>query len=402
MTCVHEHPLDPTEQSAAEPGIAVHGGQKNTNQIQPLVVVILSASDGASNLEAQVRSILNQTWPNLRLLVHNDAASEDAWTTQTAEDAAHTWRLDPRVLILPVHRTGQTPNPLQLLGMIDAQSEFMSFVGAAEVWHPEKLARAMACLLPCADERPALYTAEGMGADEALNAIGALPAHAISNRTTPANLRPKRPKPSSFGNALIENLVKGKTMVLNPPAVALLKSAGVPAEAITHDWWASLVVAAFGQVVCDPCPPGLGPPKNEARAANLALRRQSANAESAWFLKPDNLHRIVAQAASFRSHFGAMPSLKTRDRRVLDRLVRGSALDRCALAFGRHLSCQRSLDDALLRMRLLAGPWPDVCNDLIGNCHISNSTSHTCPSIPRLKLVVPSRQTGLPTSATKH
>src|SRR5690606_36259017 len=62
------------------------------------------------------------------------------------------------------------------------------------------------------------------------------------------------PQPPSFSYALVENVATGCTIALNWAGVELLRSKPMPDAAIMHDWWAYLVISAFGIVVYDPVP----------------------------------------------------------------------------------------------------------------------------------------------------
>src|SRR5699024_4485894 len=59
-------------------------------------------------------------------------------------------------------------------------------------------------------------------------------------------------RPSKY-NAPVENIVTGCTMALNSSARKLLISAK-PMDYMMHDWWAYLVIAFFGEIICDQTP----------------------------------------------------------------------------------------------------------------------------------------------------
>ena len=58
-----------------------------------------------------------------------------------------------------------------------------------------------------------------------------------------------------FRNALVQSIAGGNTMVFNRAARDLLRRAGEDVEAVTHDWWAyMLVTSCGGEVHYDPYP----------------------------------------------------------------------------------------------------------------------------------------------------
>ena len=48
-----------------------------------------------------------------------------------------------------------------------------------------------------------------------------------------------------FGNALVQSIAGGNTMLFNPAAKALLEAAR-PAAVVAHDWWIYLLVSGAG------------------------------------------------------------------------------------------------------------------------------------------------------------
>jgi hypothetical protein len=61
------------------------------------------------------------------------------------------------------------------------------------------------------------------------------------------------PKKIGFGNALVENIATGCTMVLNKKAILLI-SEKLPDHVYIHDWWCYLVISCFGEILFDPHP----------------------------------------------------------------------------------------------------------------------------------------------------
>lgn len=99
----------------------------------------------------------------------------------------------------------------------------------------------------------------------------------------------QHPRGPSFGNALVQNILAGNTLVLSPAAGRILaesvpaaRRAGVP----HHDWWVYQVLAGAGaRIECDP-EPGLlyrqhggnhmghhGPVQGRLRRMGIVMRR---------------------------------------------------------------------------------------------------------------------------------
>jgi Glycosyl transferase family 2 len=129
---------------------------------------------------------------------------------------------------------------------------YLAFADQDDVWHQDKMARAVAVILQLEARMgagvPILYCAR---------------ACRINSRGMPLGLTPMARRGPGFANALIENIALGCTIVLNPAARALLLSVPLPPPSLAigqkgapiwHDWWCYLVVSAFGHVVYDPRP----------------------------------------------------------------------------------------------------------------------------------------------------
>lgn len=109
-----------------------------TNSPRPTVAVLMATFDGAAYLDAQMASILDQTGVDVTVFVSDDGSRDG-----TAERLAQ-WT-DDRVQLIPPRRSGGAgQNFLRLLRDAPWQAyDFVSFADQDDVWHPDKLARAV-------------------------------------------------------------------------------------------------------------------------------------------------------------------------------------------------------------------------------------------------------------------
>lgn len=294
----------------------------------PSSCVLLSTYNGARHLDEQLDSVLVQDVPGvLRVLVRDDGSRDG--TIALLEDRA---RRDPRVVLDAGQNIGVVRSFHQLLADDRAEADYVAFCDQDDVWLPGKLARGIRTL-----ERfgatPALYCARVALVDAALRPLGDSP---------PIQREP------AFENALVENIATGCTIVMNAAARALLLSAWPDRRVNMHDWWAYLVVSAFGHVVYDsePC---------------LLYRQHGGNVVGArvgwrlWVQRGarflDGSHRTLAseQAEEFAARYGAR--LTARHRRTLERFLAGrrSAARRLRYAATADVWRQRTIDSAILR-----------------------------------------------------
>lgn len=196
----------------------------------------MATYNGGRYLGEQIDSILGQSDGALRLLIRDDGSSDNT-VTMARQYAAR----DPRILdVLQGERLGVIGSFFHLLHHSAEDAATIAFADQDDVWLPDKLARARHALdhqVPAG--QPGLYCSRLNYVDAALEPLGQSPL-------------PRRPP--CLANALVENIAAGCTILLNRPAVTLLRAVAPPAAVQMHDWWFYMVIAACGMVVHDPEP----------------------------------------------------------------------------------------------------------------------------------------------------
>jgi hypothetical protein len=196
-------------------------------------------------------------------------------------------------------------------------------------------------------EQPALYCSAQMLADENLQPLQATPAW---------------PRAPSFVGALAENLVTGCTAALNRPAVALLKSAGVPEGVFFHDWWLYLVLSAFGVVVHDN-QPSLLYRQHGANLIGHGVGEVGRHIRILRFLaKYDWVGIMLGQITALKRCYG--DQLDAGQRSFLEKnfvMASATLVPRWRMLFGRQSWRQTALKEILFRTLLLLyklNVWP--------------------------------------------
>lgn len=195
--------------------------------------ILLCTRNGAEWLPEQLDSIARQTHPHWSLWVSDDGSTDGTRQVLEAFDKRHPGRLE-RVTDGP--RQGAAANYLNLLCHPDLPQGTVALSDQDDVWLTEKLARAAGVLglgrHDARDHAPRAYAARFLLADQTLG------------RSRMSSDWPRGP---SFGNALVQNIMSGHSMVMNGAALGLVRRAGTPLVA-HHDWWLYLLFAASG---CD-------------------------------------------------------------------------------------------------------------------------------------------------------
>jgi hypothetical protein len=161
------------------------------------------------------------------------------------------------------------------------------------------------------------------------------------------------PRRIGFGNAIVENIASGCTIVINRPARDLLLT-NIPSKCFMHDWWCYLYISCFGEIVFDDC-------------ARIKYRLHGGNKIGAattfidefgrrvirFFNSDGGVFRLSDQAESFIKACG--DRLPEGQRKILDLVISGksSFKKRVRLAVSRHIWRQRKIDDLILRILIL-------------------------------------------------
>jgi glycosyltransferase involved in cell wall biosynthesis len=199
------------------------------------VAILLGTKDGAAHLGDQLRSFADQSHKNW-LLVVSDDGSRDATREMIERFAA---KQPQPVTVRQGPQRGAAANFLALAADPSIAADFFAFSDQDDIWHTDKLARALACLAMAPDGAPALYCGRTELMTEDGRHYGASPLFR---------------RPPSFRNALVQSLGGGNTMVFNSAAKRLIEQTGAH-NVVLHDWWLYQLISGAGGAVCyDPCP----------------------------------------------------------------------------------------------------------------------------------------------------
>lgn len=297
------------------------------------VTVVLSTFNGSAFLQEQLNSLYAQSYPAARILVRDDGSSD---STRQILQREHVLA---RIAMLPSRgNLGATSSFFELLKVAsETKTEFVAFCDQDDVWRHDKISRAVAALSAFGNLRPVMYCSRLEVVDAGLTSTGFTPL----------------PGKMGFGNALVENVCVGCTIMLNRQALDLV-CRHLPQRAPAHDWWCYLVVSCFGEIVFDP-------------DASIQYRQHRNNVFGVATGKLDRLNRNFLrfagrrnghrwqsdQAAEFLSSFG--DSIPGAQRQLLQAFVaaKSSFWRRARIAMSREFWRQKKLDDLVWRLLVL-------------------------------------------------
>ncbi|MBL8334049.1 MAG: glycosyltransferase family 2 protein [Rubrivivax sp.] len=207
------------------------------NPSVPKVAVLMCTMQGQHFLAEQLNSIATQTHPRWAIWASDDGS--DDHTHAILEYYQSHWGED-RISIHAGPAEGSTANFLSLTCRADIDADYFAYADQDDIWESDKLERAVNWLKTVPEDVPALYGSRTLLVDARNQHIGYSP------------LFEREP---SFRNALVQSIAGGNTMVFNRAARDLLRQAGENVEAVTHDWWAYMLVSSCGgRVHYDPYP----------------------------------------------------------------------------------------------------------------------------------------------------
>ncbi len=232
----------------------------------PRVQILMATFNGARFLEEQLASIAAQTVPTIDMLVSDDGSTDG--TMGILRDWQGRWSKGAFEIIAGP-RTGFADNFRHLILNAPAHVEHVAFSDQDDVWDPDKLEVAIATLRELPADRPALYGSRTRLIDAEGRHIGYSPLFK---------------RPPGFGNALVQSLVGGNTIVFNRAGFALMRESSRRTTFLMHDWWAYLIVSgAGGTVHYDPVP-RIGYRQHEGNAVGGAI---------GWLGRPRRLMELL-------------------------------------------------------------------------------------------------------------
>lgn len=191
----------------------------------------MATYNGEAFLEQQIASLSCQSHSALDLWLSDDG-SNDA-TRRIIERTARDWKKG-KVQILNGPQRGFAENFRSLIINPKITADFFAFCDQDDVWDADKLTVALDWLSTQPEDTPALFCSRTriVAADGSF--VGLSP------------LFRKRP---AFGNAIVQSVGGGNTMVMNKAARAVLLNACTRTGFVSHDWWCYIIITGVGGIV---------------------------------------------------------------------------------------------------------------------------------------------------------
>lgn len=204
----------------------------------PTIDIVMCTFNGGLYIDEQLASLLAQDHSDWRLWVSDDASTDD---TLEKVHAFATANPDREITVFDGPAQGSAANFLTALSRPELAGMWVAFADQDDVWLPQKLSRATAALQ---DQPDAIYAARTYLSDVDLNLLKPQALHG---------------RPYGFGNALVQNVLGGNTMMLSPSVTDLVRGslpAALAARVPFHDWWIYQITSGANRPIIfdlEPC-----------------------------------------------------------------------------------------------------------------------------------------------------
>jgi hypothetical protein len=302
------------------------------------VAILLSTFNGERYLAEQLASFTAQTHASWQLYWRDDGSSDG---TVRQMDIFAAGEGAGRCVNHPEGgRMRATGSFLALLRLaMTGPAGFFAFSDQDDVWLPEKLSHGVAALGDLPPGRPGLYFCARDLVDAALAPVGQV-------------LAPLRAP--GFPTALTQNLAPGCCMMLNRAAAELIDATPVP-EGTWHDWWAYIVVAAYGGKVIAGDTPDILYRQHDANLVGEPLGFWSRTLGAARRGRSPFMTMFWRHIAALQAGPAPLPQATRELLRVIDRTHRGGFIARLRVLWLPGFLRQTWAETLLFRLWFLLG-----------------------------------------------
>ena len=193
------------------------------------IVIIMSTYNGESFLKEQLESILSQSNKNIDLFIRDDGS------TDATRNILEQYSGKENIQIKYGENIGFAQSFLKMIKHVAFDYDYIMFSDQDDVWEEGKVDAFVECMMELDHSVPVLYFCGYEVVNQDLEHISFSPSPRVIN----------------FESALVQNIVTGCTCGMNAAASRMIVEKLPNPNIKLHDWWAYLVVSAFGKVYFD-------------------------------------------------------------------------------------------------------------------------------------------------------
>lgn len=303
------------------------------------VQVLLSTYNGEKYIKEQLDSILAQKGVEVSILIRDDGSTDSTISIIDNYCASNS-----DIKLIKGTNKGACQSFFELFKEADTGYDYYALADQDDYWYDNKLIVACETLakIDNKENKPLLYCCEADITDEHLNASRKVKEATDSK---PTAFSAKKP---GFGNALIENIARGGSVIFNSTLLGMVRIEA-PTDCYMHDWWLYLIATCFGKVVYD-------------NHAYYKYRQHKDNVLGASTSKLGIIKRRLVQSKTNKGHvsrqaiaFGKLYEIPEKKRKQLDVIAgyRNSFKQRIRGLSGKYLYRQSKSDNLVFRLLFL-------------------------------------------------
>ena len=319
------------------------------------VQVLLSAYNGEKYIRQQLDSILAQKDVEISILIRDDGS-----TDSTIDIVNEYCKTNSDIKLIKGSNMGACKSFFELFKEAGSGYDYYALSDQDDYWYENKLSVACNKLstIDNKENKPLLYCCEADITDENLQPankkaetenLSSQNMNLTSTNSTSGNTNKTFPvKRPGFGNALLENIARGGSVVFNPTLLGMVRM-DAPTDCYMHDWWLYLIATCYGKAIHD-------------NQAYYKYRQHKNNVLGASTSKLGILKRRLSQSKTNKGHvsrqaiaFGEKYEIPDKRMKQLDVIARyrKSFKQRIRGLSGKYLYRQSKSDNLVFRLLFL-------------------------------------------------
>ncbi len=193
--------------------------------------ILMATYNGEKYISEQINSLLNQTYQNWKLIIHDDNSKDG--TVKIIKGYKRKYPDKIQFLDDDISDGGAKEKFTYLLNKIDDNYDYIMFCDQDDSWLEHKIEDTLYKMIKVENNhvnKPVLIHTDLKVVDEKLNIISE-----SMFKYQKLNLNNQK----DIKMISMENVITGCTMMLNKPLALLSKN--IPTEVIMHDWWIAII-----------------------------------------------------------------------------------------------------------------------------------------------------------------
>jgi len=201
------------------------------------IYILLATYNGEKFIREQINSLINQTYQNWELIIHDDNSKDN--TVSIIKEYTSIYPDKIKFLNDDISTGGAKENFTYLLNNIDDNYDYVMFCDQDDVWLENKIEITLNKMVQVEEinrNKPVLVHTD-------LYLFHSVVENNYERFMAQQSLNSNF---NSLNRLFMQNIVTGCTMMINKNCINSLKE--IPKEAIMHDWWIAIFVSVFGKI----------------------------------------------------------------------------------------------------------------------------------------------------------